>query len=133
MATNMQVDLVSPERRLASLEATSIEIPAAAGDMTVMAEHVPTITTLRPGILRIHTNGGVEEFLVTGGFAQIGSAVSVLVEEAYAKSDVTSDIVKALLDKATAAADTASAETADDARKTVADLRLTAEAMGVSV
>lgn len=133
MATNMQVDLVSPERRLASLEATSVEIPAAAGDMTVMADHVPTITTLRPGVLRIHSGGAVQEYLVTGGFAQIGSAVSVLVEEAHAKADLSSDIVKSMLEKAQAAADAAPADAADDARKAIADLRQSAEALGVSV
>lgn len=133
MATHMQVDLVSPERRLASLEATSIEIPAATGDMTVMADHVPTITTLRPGVLRIHSAGSVQEYLVTGGFAQIGAAVSVLVEEAHAKADLTSDIVSSMLDKAQAATEAASADAVDDARKALADLRQSVQALGVSV
>ena len=47
MAT-LQFDLVSPERRLASLEATEVRVPGADGDMTAMADHAPTITTLRP-------------------------------------------------------------------------------------
>ena len=52
MAGNLQFDLVSPERRLASLQATEVQIPGAAGDMTAMEGHAPTITTLRPGILK---------------------------------------------------------------------------------
>ena len=47
----MQFELVSPERSLASLVAVSVEIPGADGDMTVMSDHAPTITTLRPGLL----------------------------------------------------------------------------------
>ena len=49
MAT-MQFDLVSPERSLASLDVTAVQIPGADGDMTAMADHAPTITTLRPEI-----------------------------------------------------------------------------------
>ena len=41
----MQFDLVSPERALASMEAAAIQIPGTDGDMTVMADHAPTITT----------------------------------------------------------------------------------------
>ena len=37
MADTMQFDLVSPERRLASMKVTSVQIPGADGDMTAMA------------------------------------------------------------------------------------------------
>ncbi len=47
MAT-IQFDLVSPERKLASLDASEIQIPGSDGDFTAMAEHAPIITTLRP-------------------------------------------------------------------------------------
>ena len=36
MANTMQFDLVSPERSLASLSATAVQIPGADGDMTAM-------------------------------------------------------------------------------------------------
>jgi F-type H+-transporting ATPase subunit epsilon len=35
----MQFDLVSPERRLASLEVSEVRVPGADGDMTAMADH----------------------------------------------------------------------------------------------
>ena len=54
MANTLQFDLVSPERRLASLEVTEVQLPGADGDMTAMADHAPTITTLRPGLLQVN-------------------------------------------------------------------------------
>ena len=51
MAGTLQFDLVSPERRLASVQASEVQIPGADGDLTAMEGHAPTITTLRPGIL----------------------------------------------------------------------------------
>ena len=39
MADPMKFDLVSPERRLASLDATEVQLPGADGDLTAMAGH----------------------------------------------------------------------------------------------
>ena len=125
----MQFDLVSPERSLASMEATSVQIPGADGDMTVMADHAPTITTLRPGVLKVDAGGATEEYVVTGGFAEIGAqAVSVLAERAVAKGDMTQDEMDAMFADAQEVYDRAR-ETSqnepgpvDDAAKLLADM-----------
>jgi len=79
---NLQFDLVSPERRLASVEATEVQIPGADGDMTAMADHAPTITTLRPGVLTVTHKGGSDAYVVSGGFAEItADGVSVLADQ----------------------------------------------------
>lgn len=101
---NLQFDLVSPERRLASVEATEVQIPGADGDMTVMAEHAPVITTLRPGVLRVTHAGGTDEYIVSGGFAEInGAGVSVLAESALPKGEMTQDIFDQMVADARAA------------------------------
>lgn len=118
---NVQFDLVSPERRLASVEATEVQIPGADGDLTAMAGHAPTITTLRPGILRAISGGVAHSFAVTGGFAEInGGAVSVLAERAVPLADVTQDLLESLVTEARAKAETSLDKTASD--KYVADL-----------
>jgi len=125
----MQFDLVSPERSLASMEATSVQIPGADGDMTVMADHAPTITTLRPGVLKVDAGGATEEYVVTGGFAEIGAqAVSVLAERAVAKGDMTQNDMDAMFADAQEVYDRAK-ETSqnepgpvDDAAKLLADM-----------
>ena len=81
MAETMQFDLVSPERRLASLQVREVLVPGADGDMTAMPDHAPVITTLRPGVLRVCGPDGTAEYVVSGGFAEItGSGISVLAE-----------------------------------------------------
>ena len=101
---NLQFDLVSPERRLASVEATEVQIPGADGDMTAMADHAPTITTLRPGVLRVVHGAGTDEYVVSGGFAEItATGVSVLAEEALPKSEVTQEIYDQMVADAKAA------------------------------
>ena len=88
----VQFDLVSPERRLASVSATEVQIPGADGDLTAMAGHAATMTTLRPGILRAAGTDGVKSYLVTGGFAEIcATSVTVLAERAVSVDEVSSE------------------------------------------
>lgn len=121
MAGTLQFDLVSPERRLASVVATEVQIPGAMGDMTAMEGHAPTITTLRPGILRAIGAEGARAYVVTGGFAEISATgVSVLAERAVPLEEMTSALMDALVaDVSEAAALGADKDAAD---KTVADL-----------
>ena len=101
---DFKFDLVSPERRLAELDASEVLIPGADGDMTAMADHAPTITTLRPGILSVTHAGGTDEYIVSGGFAEIsGSSVSVLAEKAFRKDEITAEQMQKLVDEAHAA------------------------------
>lgn len=98
---NVQFDLVSPERRLASVEATEVQIPGADGDMTAMADHAPTITTLRPGVLRVVHAGGTDDYVVSGGFAEItATSVSVLAEQALPRAEMTQEVYNEMLAEA---------------------------------
>jgi F-type H+-transporting ATPase subunit epsilon len=97
MAT-MQFDLVSPERKLASFEASEVLIPGTDGDMTAMPDHMPVITTLRPGIVRAKGPEGDQEYVVSGGFAEItATSLSVLAEQAAPRSEVTAEFMDALV------------------------------------
>ena len=128
MADTMQFDLVSPERRVASLEVTSVQIPGADGDMTTMPGHAPLITTLRPGILRVESTGGTQEYVVTGGFAGIGENLSVLAERALPREEMTQETFDAILEEARAALNNAKEVfvnepgPVDDAAKLLSDM-----------
>ncbi len=124
MADAMQFDLVSPERRLSSVQAREVLIPGADGDLTAMAGHVPTITTLRPGVLRVVHAGGTDEFVVLGGFAEItATGVSVLAEQALRRAEVTPDVHARLVEEARAAVTQAQGtDRVDLAAKNLADV-----------
>ena len=132
MAGTLQFDLVSPERSVASLEATEVQIPGAEGDMTAMADHAPVITTLRPGILKVVGPAGTQDFAVTGGFAEITpEATSVLAERAMPVAEATSEVLDALSAEAAESAASASADGKDAAEKLVADFAALRSALGV--
>ncbi|GGA05188.1 F0F1 ATP synthase subunit epsilon [Neptunicoccus cionae] len=123
MAT-MQFDLVSPERKLASLEASEVQIPGSEGDFTAMADHSPVLTTLRPGVLKVKAGSDVSEYIVTGGFVEVSpKATSVLAEHAVPKAEATADFVNGLVEEAETAAKNVSGPDLDMANKRIADTR----------
>jgi F-type H+-transporting ATPase subunit epsilon len=121
MAGTLQFDLVSPERRLASVAASEVQIPGADGDLTAMEGHAPTITTLRPGVLKVISSEGTKSFVVTGGFAEISAtSISVLAERAIPVEELNAALMDQLIADASEA--TAVAVDKDAADKSMADL-----------
>lgn len=101
MADTLQFDLVSPERKLASMAATQVQIPGMGGDLTAMPNHAPFLTTLRPGIVRVTAGSETAEFVVTGGFAEISpNAASILAEQAVPRAEFAADMAADLLAEA---------------------------------
>ncbi len=89
MAETLNFELVSPERKLASVEAEAVTIPGMLGDLTAMHNHAPFLTNLRPGYVVVRNGSSEDGYFVTGGFAEISNnTVSVLAEEAIEKASV---------------------------------------------
>ncbi|WP_334063403.1 F0F1 ATP synthase subunit epsilon [Limimaricola cinnabarinus] len=129
MADTLQFDLVSPERKLASVSATEVRIPGTDGDLTAMAGHTPTITTLRPGLLQVVHQGGTDDYVISGGFAEIGpDSVSVLAERAHPRGEVTQEIYEGMVEEFASAHRDAQAKfenepgPVDDTAKLLADM-----------
>ena len=103
MATTMQFDLVSPERKLVSVQASSVQIPGIHGDFTAMPNHAPFLTVLRPGVIKVNAPGEVTEYVVTGGFAEVSpEATTILAELAMPRSEASLDLISELTKEAEA-------------------------------
>ena len=90
MAEAFKFELVSPERLLVSEEVESVIIPAADGEMTVMARHAPVMATVKPGVVTVRSAaGGEQRYVVFGGFADIlPDGCTLLAESAVAVKDI---------------------------------------------
>ena len=102
MADTMQFDLVSPERRLASVPVREVRLPGSDGDLTAMPGHAPAIVTLRPGmVVLVGADGSTSEFAVTGGFAEINAdSVSLLAERGHPRAELTQAVYNDMLAQA---------------------------------
>lgn len=127
MADTLHFELVSPERKLASVAATQVQIPGIAGDFTAMPKHAPFLTTLRPGIVRVVTPAETTEFVVTGGFAEVSpESTTILAEQAVPRAAASRDMVESLV----SAAEKALAEAPEDSRIGAAQRLRDAQALG---
>ena len=78
MTETLKFELVSPERKLASVEAEAVTIPGMQGDLTAMANHAPFLTNLRPGYVVVRNGSSEDGYFVTGGFAEISGKRSLV-------------------------------------------------------
>ncbi len=85
----LNVEIVTPERRLAQLEADEVIAPGAEGLFGVRPGHTPYLSVLQAGPLTIRDAGKQSVYFVTGGFAEAGpSVVRILADAAEAKEDI---------------------------------------------
>jgi F-type H+-transporting ATPase subunit epsilon len=122
MADAFPFELVSPERQLVSGEATQVVVPGAEGRFTVLANHAPFLSTLKPGVLEVTmADGSSDRIFVRGGFADANpGGLTLLAEEAQRVADM--DVNS--LDQAIQDAREDVADAKDDAAKTAAETRL---------
>jgi F-type H+-transporting ATPase subunit epsilon len=89
MAT-MQVEIVSAEEEIFSGEAEMVIAPAEMGDVGIMPRHTPLITRLRPGEVKLQTEGQDDQFyFVSGGVLEVQPhVVTVLADTAFRAKDL---------------------------------------------
>ncbi|NML75827.1 F0F1 ATP synthase subunit epsilon [Rhizobium sp. S-51] len=104
MADNFNFELVSPERLLLSEKVSEVVIPATEGEMTVMANHAPTMTTIKPGVVSVKlASGQVTKYVVFGGFADIvPTGCTLLAESAVALTDLNRETLSKRIEDARA-------------------------------
>lgn len=126
MADSFNFELVSPEQLLLSTRVTEIVLPATEGEMTVMANHAPFMTTIRPGVVTVKAaDGAVSKFVVFGGFADIlPSGCTVLAESAFPAGEFNRDALHQRVESAkTELASAASDESKTRVSQLIADLQ----------
>lgn len=96
MAEKLSLELVAPERLLASIEADMVVIPGSEGDFGVLADHAPVMALLRPGVISIYQGDQVESRLfVAGGFAEVNEkGCIVLAERAEPLDEIQADAAR---------------------------------------
>ncbi len=107
MDTNrLMVELVTPEGRLLYTEAAQVEYPSSAGELGILPGHVPLLTDLETGELRIFSPGQVRRFAVAGGYVQVFPQ-SVRVVATFASSGEDETAIEQACQRAKEALETA--------------------------
>ena len=66
MEKNFNLEIISPESILLSEKVNSVTIPSFEGEMTILVDHIPLITFLRPGIIKVEGSKQTQFFVEEG-------------------------------------------------------------------
>jgi F-type H+-transporting ATPase subunit epsilon len=104
MARTLRLEIVTPEAKAYSEDVEMVVLPGTDGELGIYPQHVPVLTTLKPGELRVFRDGAQSSLAVGEGFAEItGESVSILTDMAIESSAIDEAAAEAAVARAQAA------------------------------
>ena len=89
MADRLQLDVITPERRLISEQVDAVTLPGLGGELGILPGHTPLISQLQTGVLAYTQGPTTRRLLVSGGFVEVNDdRVSVLADLAEFPEEV---------------------------------------------
>ena len=102
MSDEFKIDIVNPEKSFLSKEdAIEVIVPAFEGEMGILKDHISIISFLKPGVIKILSKSGEENYYVEDGIVEFkNNNLSVLTSSIFNIKDVNKDKISELLKQA---------------------------------
>ena len=102
MSEEFKVEIVNPEKSFLSKEdVIEIVIPAFEGEIGILKDHISIISFLKPGIIKIFSKSGEENYYVEDGIVEFkNNNLSVLTSSILNIQDLNKDKINELLQQA---------------------------------
>ena len=92
----IKLEIITPERKVFDDTVDSVTVPTMTGEVGILPNHAPLISTLKSGVLTVSTKGSSERMVVSGGFLEVSSnKVSVLTDIAEKADEINVESAKA--------------------------------------
>ena len=103
MAATLILEIVTPEAKVYSDVVEVVVVPGAEGELGIMPMHIPLLTELKPGVLKISKAGQETYFAVGEGFVEITQeSVTILTDMALTEKEIDEQKVKEAMARAQA-------------------------------
>ena len=102
MSEEFKIEIVNPEKSFLSKEdVTEVVVPAFEGEMGILKDHISIISFLKPGVIKIFSKSGEENFYVEDGIVEFkNNNLSVLTSSIFNIKDMQKDKISKLLTQA---------------------------------
>ena len=102
MSEEFKVEIVNPEQSfLLKEDVTEIVVPAFEGEMGILKDHISIISFLKPGLIKIFSKSGEENYYVEDGIVEFkNNSLSVLTSYIFDISSLDKDKIRELLTQA---------------------------------
>jgi F-type H+-transporting ATPase subunit epsilon len=100
MAT-LKLEIVTPEAKIFSQDVEIVYVPGVEGELGILPKHIPLMTMIKPGELRV-TSHGKDTFMAVGeGFVEVtATSVTVLTDMAVQAQDIDTGVAEAAVKRA---------------------------------
>ena len=102
MSEEFKIEIVNPEKSFLSKEdVTEVVVPAFEGEMGILRDHISIISFLKPGVIKIFSKSGEENYYVEDGIVEFkNNNLSVLTSSIFNVEDMDKDKISELLKQA---------------------------------
>ena len=99
MSDEFKIEIVNPEKSFLSKEdVTEVVVPAFEGEMGILKDHISIISFLKPGIIKIFSKTGEENYYVEDGIIEFkDNNLSVLTSSVFNIQDIDKTKIQELL------------------------------------
>lgn len=98
---SLTLEIVTPEAKVYSDAIDSVVIPTIEGEIGILPGHIPLLTQVASGELRVQKGAETQFLAVSGGFAEIeGDTVRVLAENAITEEKIDENAVESAMRRA---------------------------------
>ena len=90
MSEEFKVEIVNPEKSfLVKDDVSEVVVPAFEGEMGILKDHIPIISFLKPGIIKILSKSGDENYYVEDGIVEFkNNNLSILTSTIFNLTDM---------------------------------------------
>ena len=107
----LTLEIITPDDRVLNTKAEQVVLPTESGETGILTGHMPMVTKVVAGELRLINKGQTESIAVDHGFAKVlGDTISVLTEAAIDVKEIDLSEVEAAQSRAEEALRTAESE-----------------------
>ena len=101
MSEEFKIEIVNPEKSFLSKEnVTEVVVPAFEGEMGILKDHISIISFLKPGILKLFSKSGEENFYVEDGILEFkDNNLSILTSSIFNVKDMDKNKIEEIIKK----------------------------------
>ena len=102
MSEEFKIEIANPEESFLSKEdVTEVVVPAFEGEMGILKDHISIISFLKPGIIKILSKSGEDNYYVEDGIVEFkNNNLSVLTSSIFNIKDIDKDKISEMLSQA---------------------------------
>lgn len=98
----IKFEIVTPEQIVLKEAVVRATIPTTSGELTILPDHIPLVSVLRPGLIEVEKNNReVEIMVISGGFLEVQSdKIIILADYAERAASLDEEVIKSARVKA---------------------------------